>query len=110
MRVYLRGLTRAAIKSLRTGDCDEWERLSKENEAVISAVFNGLMSGKYDYAYTRKGESVCLYTRSAKSDGIQRTGYMVKGGEWIPLSDSQYDSAGSWIKDGYSDACYINVA
>ena len=109
MRIYLKGTQRAAIKALRDGDCADFDRVMSENEAAIATVFDGLMDGRYDYAFIRKGANVSLYTRSARTDGVQRTAFWDRDGELVPLSDQQYRDAKSWIKDGYPDCVYMNV-
>ena len=110
MRFYLKATCRAAIKALRDDDCEDFDRAVSENEAVIRSAFDGLMNGQYDYAFIRRNNAVTLYTRSAKTDGVQLTAFWDRDGELIPLSDGQYRDAESWISDGYPDGCYLNVS
>ena len=109
MRVYLKGEYRAALKALRQGDCEELERILAENEAAITAIFDGLISGRYDYAFTRKGSIVYLYTRSVKAEGVQKTSFWYQDGELTAISDCQCRNAKSCIDDGYSACCYMNI-
>ena len=109
MRVYLRGLQRAALKSLRTMDTDDFDRREAENNATITSVFDGLMSGQYDYAYISGTDLVYLYTRSARITGVQKTTFWRRGDELTPLSDQQYPDAKSWERDGYPDRAWLNI-
>ena len=109
MRMYLKGLQRAALKSLRTMDTDDFDRRKAENNAVITSVFDGLMSGQYDYAYIREPDLMYLYTRSNRIVGVQRTTFWDRDGELVPLSDQQYPDMESWKRDGYPNRVWLNI-
>ena len=109
MRIYLKGTHRAALRMFRHGDHSDIDRITAENDAAIATVFDGLMDGRYEYAFIRDGENVHLYTKSARIDGVQRTTFWDRNGEWVPLSDQQYHNVKDWKRDGYPSRRYMNV-
>ena len=75
-------------------------------------MFERLAAGDIDGFYYKSepglnGYNMYLYTRSVKSDGIQKSVIWNCNGEDIPLSDSQYRNFSDLKKDGCSDGVII---
>lgn len=93
------------VKAFRDLDYDTMRKLRESVESIYKDLFDRLMSGEIDGFYYDQNPgnatyNTYLYTRSVKTDGIQRTAIYHINDEEIPLSDSQYHDFEDMRKDG----------
>lgn len=96
------------MDAFRAFDFDRIDILHGRVETVYKSLFERLTSGDIDGFYYKSeprinGYNMYLYTRSVKTDGIQRSVIWNRDGEDIPLSDSQYKDFEDLKRDGCSD-------
>lgn len=100
------------VKAFRAFDCDTMDKLHDSVDKVYMSLFERLMSGDIDgFYYEQHPESAShnmyLYTRSVKTEGIQRSVIWRRNGKDIPLSDSQYQDFEDMKRDGYSNGVIV---
>lgn len=107
---YVHSLQRLAIHALKTGDCDEYERMQKKNDDLFENLFNRLKNGTIRVFYHEDATHRVAYFRSMKKPGKIMKGYWwKKDGEYIPVSDSQYETIKDLLRDGTEMGCYVKV-
>lgn len=117
-RVINYSVTRAALDALRaTGEHAEHEtetRFRKARAGLIAEydyLFRQLNAGKIDYFFFYSGKLLTSFTRSIKETGkIQRTTFLIRENEYIPLSDGTYTTAKECDRrDGLKDRVSIFI-
>ena len=74
MRKYLKATYRAALRCFQHDDFTAAETADKHNTAVLSEIFNGIISGSVSYAYIRKDSRLYVLTKSLYyADNVQMT-------------------------------------
>ena len=74
MREYIKCAHRAAIMLFRRGneaDHAKVDAIHAHNKAIATRVYNAIMDGSINHAYTRDGRRLWVYTRSLRGDFVQ---------------------------------------
>lgn len=100
------------MQAFQALDFDKMDALQDNVDSIYKDLFEHLAAGDIDGFYYKSepglnGYNMYLYTRSVKSDGIQKSVIWNCNGEDIPLSDSQYRNFSDLKKDGCSDGVVI---
>ena len=114
---YVHSLKRLAIHALKTGDCDEYNRMQKENDDLFKNLFNRLKNGTIRIFYHEDATHRVAYFRSMKEPGKIMKGYWWKKTENIfrfqtastKLLRTYYEMAPRWHRDGTEMGCYVKV-
>jgi hypothetical protein len=106
--IIIPSIHKGVIEALKTQDYDKMDELHHAVSTVYNDLYERLISGKidgfyYDTTPGHKGYNRYVYTRSAKSDGVQRSCIWMVDGDSIALSDSQYQSWEDLEYDGCQD-------
>lgn len=74
MREYIKSAHRAAVMLFRRGNDADYAKvdaIDAHNNAIATRVYNAIMNGSIDHAYTRDGRRLWVYTRSLRGDFVQ---------------------------------------
>lgn len=101
------------MQAFRALDYDKMDMLHDNVKAVYKDLFERLIAGDIDgFYYESKpgvnGHNMYIYTRSVKSDGVQKSVIWNCNGEDIPLSDRQYRNFSDLENDGCSDGVVLH--
>lgn len=101
------------IKAFKALDCHKLDLLHRSVEVVYKDLFQRLIDKDIDGFYYEsepgaRSYNMYIYTRSVKNDGVQRSVIWCKDGEYIPLSDSQFQVFEDLRTDGCADGVIIH--
>lgn len=101
------------IKAFKALDCHKLDLLHRSVEVVYKDLFQRLINKDIDGFYYEsepgtRSYNMYIYTRSVKNDGVQRSVIWCKDGEYIPLSDCQFQVFEDLRTDGCADGVIIH--
>lgn len=114
MRLYIKDLQPEALALFRAfGSLDypaaeaAYDAGLAANKAALGDVLDGLMTGRYDYAFARHGDTLWTYTRSTRGNWIQISHFCRLAGEWEACSHHDaHDAEEMEALPG----CWLNVS
>lgn len=111
MRLYLKAKRRAALMVLRRGtnaDYDRVDAIEAHNRAILSRVYDGLLTGEITAARVRSPLHQDIYTRSLRGDFVQISHFGLIGGRWEALSHTDAHNVRDMTENSKC-GCYITI-
>ena len=111
MREYIKCTSRAAEMLFKRGseaDYDRADAIDAYNTGMAERLYSGIMNGNIDYAYTRTGKQLIVYTRSLRGLFIQASYFVEISGCMEATRHSDITTANDLCK-AFIPGKYINI-